>query len=184
MTVRFPIASDIGGDLIGMVLAELRLCNVNSRETVVLFSDTRTNPNYVAAFMAAAKELASSVFEIKVPFLPQENGKTTDLGPVIRATGRTMQSSFASRRRITGPAAQLLRHALALWVGGGLLGSLSGTGVGGHRGADSGGGPYLPGGGPDAGGGGRRPRAGRRHAEEARRRRDLRRRRKAGALAV
>ena len=84
MTVRFPIASDIGGDLIGMVLAELRLCNVNSRETVVLFSDTRTNPNYVAAFMAAAKELASSVFEIKVPFLPQGNGTTTDLAPVIR----------------------------------------------------------------------------------------------------
>jgi 2,5-dihydroxypyridine 5,6-dioxygenase len=84
MTVRFPITSEIGGDLVGMVLDELRLCKVNRNETVVLFSDTRTNPNYVSAFLAAGKELAKSIFEVKVPFLPQGGGKSTDLAPVIQ----------------------------------------------------------------------------------------------------
>jgi 2,5-dihydroxypyridine 5,6-dioxygenase len=84
MTVRFPITAEIGGDLIGMVLAELRLCKVNRNETVVLFADTRTNPNYVSAFLAAGKELAGSVFEVKVPFLPEGDGKSTDLAPVIK----------------------------------------------------------------------------------------------------
>ena len=71
MTVRFPISSEIGGDLVGMAIAELRLCKVNRQETVVLFTDTRTNPNYVSAFLAAGKELAGSIFEVKVPFLPE-----------------------------------------------------------------------------------------------------------------
>jgi len=83
MTVRFPITSEIGGDLVGMVLAELRLCKVNREETVVLFTDTRTNPNYVSAFLAAGKELARSIFEVKVPFLPEADGKSIDLVPVI-----------------------------------------------------------------------------------------------------
>lgn len=84
MTVRFPITSEIGGDLVGMALAELRLCKVERNETVVLFTDTRTNPNYVSAFLAAGKELARSIFEVKIPFLPQGDGKITDLAPVIR----------------------------------------------------------------------------------------------------
>jgi 2,5-dihydroxypyridine 5,6-dioxygenase len=82
--VRFPITSEIGGDLVGLVLAELRLCKVGRDETMVLFTDTRTNPNYVAAFLAAGKELARSVFEVKIPFLPQGDGRGTDLGPVIQ----------------------------------------------------------------------------------------------------
>jgi 2,5-dihydroxypyridine 5,6-dioxygenase len=84
MTVRFPITAEIGGDLVGLALAELRLCKVERRETVVLFADTRTNPNYVAAFLAAAKELAGSVFEVKIPFLPLGDGKNNDLTPVIQ----------------------------------------------------------------------------------------------------
>jgi len=84
MTVRFPITSEIGGDLVGMVLAELRLCKVSRNESVVLFSDTRTNPNYVSAFLAAGKELAKSIFEVKVPFLPEGEGKSIDLAPVIQ----------------------------------------------------------------------------------------------------
>jgi 2,5-dihydroxypyridine 5,6-dioxygenase len=83
MTVRFPITGEIGGDLVGMALAELRLCKVDRNETVVLFTDTRTNPNYVAAFLAAGKELAGSIFEIKVPFLPEGEGKSMDIAPVI-----------------------------------------------------------------------------------------------------
>jgi len=84
MTVRFPITGEIGGDLVGMVLEEIRLCKVNRQETVVIFTDTRTNPNYVSAFLAAGKELAKSVFEVKVPFLPDGEGRATDLGPVIK----------------------------------------------------------------------------------------------------
>ncbi|MBM4263191.1 MAG: hypothetical protein FJ143_10470 [Deltaproteobacteria bacterium] len=84
MTVRFPISSEIGGDLVGLVLEELRLCKVTRDETMVLFADTRTNPHYVAAFLAAGKELARSVFEVKIPFLPPGNGKGIDLGPVLQ----------------------------------------------------------------------------------------------------
>jgi 2,5-dihydroxypyridine 5,6-dioxygenase len=84
MTVRFPITSEIGGDLVGMALAELRLCKVNRKESVVLFTDTRTNPNYVSAFFAAGKELAASIFEVKVPFLPAAESSTNDLTPIIR----------------------------------------------------------------------------------------------------
>ena len=83
MTVRFPISGEIGGDLVGMALAELRLCKVDRKETVVLFTDTRTNPNYVAAFLAAGKELAGSIFEVKVPFLPEAEGKSINLAPVL-----------------------------------------------------------------------------------------------------
>lgn len=83
MTVRFPITSEIAGDLVGLVLEELRLCKVGRDETMVLFTDTRTNPNYVSAFLAAGKELARSVFEVKIPFLPPGNGKSNDLAPVI-----------------------------------------------------------------------------------------------------
>lgn len=84
MTVRFPITSEIAGDLVGLVLDELRLCKVGRDETMVLFTDTRTNPNYVSAFLAAGKELARSVFEVKIPFLPPGNGKGNDLGPVLQ----------------------------------------------------------------------------------------------------
>ncbi len=66
-----------------MALAELRLCKVERSETVVLFTDTRSNPNYVAAFLAAGKELAGSVFEVKIPFLPDEEGRNIDIAPVI-----------------------------------------------------------------------------------------------------
>jgi 2,5-dihydroxypyridine 5,6-dioxygenase len=83
MTVRFPISGEIGGDLVGLALAELRLCKVRRDETVALFADTRTNPNYVSAFLAAGKELARSIFEVKVPFLPQGEGRSIDLAPVI-----------------------------------------------------------------------------------------------------
>jgi len=84
MTVRFPITGEMGGDLIGMVLDELRLCEINRKESVVLFSDTRTNPNYISAFLAAGKELAKSIFEVKIPFLPQGGGHSIDLAPVIK----------------------------------------------------------------------------------------------------
>jgi 2,5-dihydroxypyridine 5,6-dioxygenase len=83
MTIRFPISAEIGGDLVGLALAELRLCKVNRQETVVLFTDTRSNPNYVSAFLAAGKELAGSIFEVKVPFLPEAEGKSINLAPVL-----------------------------------------------------------------------------------------------------
>ncbi|HWO42089.1 MAG TPA: 2,5-dihydroxypyridine 5,6-dioxygenase [Candidatus Eisenbacteria bacterium] len=88
MTVRFPISAEVGGDLVGMALAELRLCKVNKKETVVLFSDTRTNPSYVSAFLAAGKELAGSIFETKVPFLPEAEGKSINLAPVLAVLQR------------------------------------------------------------------------------------------------
>ena len=108
MTVRFPITAEIGGDLVGMALAELRLCKVERRETVVLFTDTRTNPNYVSAFLAAGKELAGSIFEVKIPFLPQGDGKTIDLAPVIRV----LKKRRLRRRSIHRQHALYLRRGI------------------------------------------------------------------------
>jgi 2,5-dihydroxypyridine 5,6-dioxygenase len=67
-----------------MVLSELELCQITSEETVVVFTDTRTNPNYAAAFLAAAKELAASTFELKIPLLPDVGGHDTSLAPVFK----------------------------------------------------------------------------------------------------
>ena len=83
MTVRFPTTGAIAGDLYGMVLRELTLCKATSEETVVIFTDTRTNTNYAAAFLAAAKEVAASAFEIKIPLLPGTEGGDTDVTPVV-----------------------------------------------------------------------------------------------------
>ena len=83
MTVRFPTTGAIAGDLYGMVLRELTLCKATSEETVVIFTDTRTNTNYAAAFLAAAKEVAASAFEIKIPLLPGTAGGETNVAPVV-----------------------------------------------------------------------------------------------------
>ena len=80
MTVRFPTTGAIAGDLYGMVLRELTLCKATSEETVIVFTDTRTNTNYAAAFLAAAKEVSASAFEIKIPLLPGTAGGDTRRG--------------------------------------------------------------------------------------------------------
>lgn len=84
MTAKFPITGEIAGDLIGMALAELKLCRVTRQETVIVFSDTRTNPNYVAAFLGSGKELARTVFELKIPILPDGQGADIELGPIVK----------------------------------------------------------------------------------------------------
>jgi 2,5-dihydroxypyridine 5,6-dioxygenase len=83
MTVRFPTTGAIAGDLYGMVLRELILCKTMPEETVVIFTDTRTNVNYAAAFLAGAKEVAGSAFEIKVPLLPNTVGRDTNVTPAV-----------------------------------------------------------------------------------------------------
>ncbi|MCY4486793.1 MAG: hypothetical protein OXF11_06705 [Deltaproteobacteria bacterium] len=83
MTVRFPTTGAIAGDLYGMVLRELTLCKATSDETIVVFTDTRTNSNYAAAFLAGAKEVAASAFEIKIPLLPGTTGNDTNVAPVL-----------------------------------------------------------------------------------------------------
>jgi 2,5-dihydroxypyridine 5,6-dioxygenase len=84
MTAKFPITSEIAGDLVGMALSELRLCKVTRSETVVVFSDTRTNSNYVSAFLAAGKELAGTIFQVMIPVLPDGQGGDFNLGPVLK----------------------------------------------------------------------------------------------------
>lgn len=88
MTVRFPIAVDAAVDLVGLVYRELQLSKLNRRETLVVFTDTRTNPNYASAFLGAGKELAASAFEVKVPALPDREGVMTDLAPVLHILER------------------------------------------------------------------------------------------------
>ncbi|MGH7782735.1 MAG: hypothetical protein ACREO5_02675 [Candidatus Binatia bacterium] len=84
MSAKFPVTAEIAGDLIGMALAELKLCNVTRRETMVVFSDTRTNSNYVSAFLASGKEVAGTVFELKIPVLPDGRGADIELAPIVK----------------------------------------------------------------------------------------------------
>jgi 2,5-dihydroxypyridine 5,6-dioxygenase len=84
MTAKFPLTGEIAADLIGMTSAELKLCRTTRQETVAIFADTRTNPNYVAAFLASAKELAGTVFELKIPILPDGDGADMRLEPVVK----------------------------------------------------------------------------------------------------
>lgn len=68
----FPLSYNLTGELVPLFRQELAECRVKPGETVALFSDSRTNPHYPAAFMGAAKELGAHVFEIRVPFLTEK----------------------------------------------------------------------------------------------------------------
>ena len=100
MTVRFPISVDAAVDLVGLVYRQLQLSKLNRRETMVVFTDTCTNPNYASAFLAAGKELAASVFEVKVPTLPDGEGVMTDLEPVLRILRETSFVADLSTGRV------------------------------------------------------------------------------------
>src|ERR1700752_2330811 len=72
MMLRFPTGPNAPADLVSLFRAGLRASKVAAEETVVVYADTLTNPNYPAAFLAAAKDLGAEALQVVQPLVPQE----------------------------------------------------------------------------------------------------------------
>ncbi|MBW1962941.1 MAG: hypothetical protein JRJ04_15975 [Deltaproteobacteria bacterium] len=72
---EFPVGFGLTAELVPLFKEELVHCKVQPGETVVLFSDSITNPHYPAAFLGAAKDLGAYVFELRVPFFTEKTRK-------------------------------------------------------------------------------------------------------------
>jgi 2,5-dihydroxypyridine 5,6-dioxygenase len=64
---RTPLTGYAAAELSGLFREELKLCNVQQGEVVLVFSDTFMNPVYPVACLAAAKDLGADTFQIVVP---------------------------------------------------------------------------------------------------------------------
>jgi 2,5-dihydroxypyridine 5,6-dioxygenase len=63
---RTPVNGYAAAELTALFREELRLCQVERDEMLLVFSDTFANPAYTAACMAAAKDLGADVFQMVV----------------------------------------------------------------------------------------------------------------------
>ena len=56
----------------------LRASKVKAGEAAIIYADTLTNPQYPAAFLAAAKDLGAQAFQIIQPAVPHDQKKRWD----------------------------------------------------------------------------------------------------------
>src|SRR5689334_2658598 len=70
--IRFPTSPNVAADLVPLFREGLRSSRVKAGEFAVIYADTLTNPQYPAAFMAAAKDLGAEVFQIIQPAVPHD----------------------------------------------------------------------------------------------------------------
>ena len=68
--IRFPTSPNVSADLVGLFREGLRLSRLSVGESAIVYADTLSNPQYPAAFMAAAKDLGAEVFQIVQPAIP------------------------------------------------------------------------------------------------------------------
>jgi 2,5-dihydroxypyridine 5,6-dioxygenase len=68
--IRFPISPNVAADLVPLFREGLRRSQVKEGETAIIYADTLTNPQYPAAFLAAAKDLGAEAFQIIQPAVP------------------------------------------------------------------------------------------------------------------
>ncbi|MBI3707412.1 MAG: leucyl aminopeptidase [Proteobacteria bacterium] len=73
--IHFPIAPNVAADLVGLFREGLRASRVKAGESVVVYADTLSNPQYPAAFLAAAKDLGADAFQIIQPAIPHDLSK-------------------------------------------------------------------------------------------------------------
>jgi 2,5-dihydroxypyridine 5,6-dioxygenase len=86
--IRFPTGPNAPADLVTLFREGLRASKVEAGETVVVYADTLTNPNYPAAFLAAAKDLGAEALQVVQPLVPHEPGP---------GTGRAQPSKLIKR---------------------------------------------------------------------------------------
>ncbi len=65
--VRAHSVISLPADLGGMFREEFRLCGVRPGDTVIAYTDARTNPQYVAAVFSGASDLGADVLQVNVP---------------------------------------------------------------------------------------------------------------------
>jgi 2,5-dihydroxypyridine 5,6-dioxygenase len=73
--IRFPTGPNAPADLVTLFREGLRASKVEAGESVVVYADTLTNPNYPAAFLAAAKDLGAEALQVVQPLVPREPGE-------------------------------------------------------------------------------------------------------------
>jgi 2,5-dihydroxypyridine 5,6-dioxygenase len=73
--IRFPVSPNVAADLVPLFREGLRLSQVKEGEAAIIYADTLTNPQYPAAFLAAAKDLGAEAFQMVQPAVPRELGK-------------------------------------------------------------------------------------------------------------
>lgn len=57
----------IPAEVVGLFRSELELCNVHAGETIMVFTNGATNPNYAPAIFGACTELGANPLEVSVP---------------------------------------------------------------------------------------------------------------------
>ncbi len=82
--IRFPITPNVAADLVSLFREGLRRSKVTEGEGVVVYADTLSNPQYPAAFLAAAKDLGANACQIIQPAIPHD---------LERGSGRAMPSA-------------------------------------------------------------------------------------------
>ncbi|MFZ1087649.1 MAG: hypothetical protein WAN75_00020, partial [Xanthobacteraceae bacterium] len=70
--IRFPITPNVAADLVSLFREGLRRSKVTEDEGVVVYADTLSNPQYPAAFLAAAKDLGANACQIIQPAIPHD----------------------------------------------------------------------------------------------------------------
>jgi len=73
--IRFPTTPNVAADLVPLFREGLRRSNVTAGEGVVVYADTLSNPQYPAAFLAAAKDLGALACQIIQPAIPYQLDK-------------------------------------------------------------------------------------------------------------
>jgi 2,5-dihydroxypyridine 5,6-dioxygenase len=70
--IRFPTTPNVAADLVSLFRAGLQRSKVRAGEGVVVYADTLSNPQYPAAFLAAAKDLGAQACQIIQPAIPHD----------------------------------------------------------------------------------------------------------------
>lgn len=71
----FPLSYNASTELVPLFKKSLELCNLTDKESLLIYSDTHTNPHYPAAALGAALEIGAEAFCVQVPTTVPENDK-------------------------------------------------------------------------------------------------------------
>jgi 2,5-dihydroxypyridine 5,6-dioxygenase len=91
--IRFPTAPNVSADLVGLFREGLRLSRLTAGESAIVYADTFSNPQYPAAFLAAAKDLGAEAFQIIQPVIPHDLSKGVGRAKPTALMSRVMQEA-------------------------------------------------------------------------------------------
>src|ERR1700742_3446031 len=68
--IRHPATQNVSADLVHLFRQGLIGSKVREGESVIIYADTFTAPQYPAAFLAAARDIGADPFQIVQPLIP------------------------------------------------------------------------------------------------------------------